>query len=71
MSKDHYYRAFLISKYEDLELDRKRQPNSCFANNYFDDDLNLGRHIWRYNHIYESVILKNRRTMFPSHKTSI
>ena len=35
ISKDDYYRALYISKDEDLELHLKRQPNSCFVNNYF------------------------------------
>ena len=30
ISKDDYYRALSISKDEDLELDLKREPNSCF-----------------------------------------
>ena len=37
--KDDYYRALSISKNEDLELHLKRQPNSCFVNNYFDVGL--------------------------------
>ena len=35
ISKDDYYRALSISKDEDLELDLKRQPDSCFVNNNF------------------------------------
>ena len=38
-SKDDYCRALSISKDEDLELHLKRQPNSCFFNNYFDVGL--------------------------------
>ena len=34
-----YYRALSISKDEDLELHLKRQPNSCFLDNYFDVGL--------------------------------
>ena len=39
ISKDDYHRALSISKDEDLELHLKRQPDSCFVNNYFDVDL--------------------------------
>ena len=39
ISKDDYYRAFSISKDEDLGLHLKREPNSCFINNNFDVDL--------------------------------
>ena len=38
-SKYDYYRTFLISKDEDLELHLKRKPNLCFVNNYFDVGL--------------------------------
>ena len=38
-SKDDFYRALLILKDEDLELDLKIEPNSCFVNNYFDVGL--------------------------------
>ena len=38
ISKDDYYRAFSISKDVDLGLHLKREPNSCFVNNYFDVD---------------------------------
>ena len=34
-----------ISKDEDLELHLKRQPNSCFVNNYFD----VGLKAWQAN----------------------
>ena len=37
--EDDYYKALSISKDDDLELHLKRQPNSCFVNNYFDDGL--------------------------------
>ena len=36
VSKDDYYRALPISKDGDSELHLKREPNSCFGNNYFD-----------------------------------
>ena len=36
---DDYYRALSISKDKDLELHLKRQPNSCFVNDYFDAGL--------------------------------
>ena len=39
ISKDDYYRALSISKDEDLEWHLKREPNSCFVNNYFDVGL--------------------------------
>ena len=39
ISKDDYYRDLSISKDEYLELHLKREPNSCFVNNYFDVDL--------------------------------
>ena len=39
ISKDDYYRAFSISKNEDLALHLKMLPNSCFANNSFDVGL--------------------------------
>ena len=38
-SKDDYYRAFSVSKNEDLELRLKREPNFCFVINYFDVGL--------------------------------
>ena len=36
ISKDGYYNDLSVSKDYYLELYLKRQPNSCFANNYFD-----------------------------------
>ena len=45
ISKDDYYRALSISKDEDLELHLKREPNSCFVNNYFD----IGLKVWQVN----------------------
>ena len=42
-SKNDYYKAFSISKDEDLQLHLKREPNSCFANNYF----NVGLKVWQ------------------------
>ena len=45
ISKDDYYRALSISKDEDLELHLKREPNSCFVNNYFD----VGLKAWQEN----------------------
>ena len=39
ISKDDYYRTLSISKDEDLELHLKKEPNSCFINNYFDVSL--------------------------------
>ena len=45
ISSDDYYRALSISKDEDLELHLKRQPNSCFVNNYFD----VGLKTWQDN----------------------
>ena len=39
ISKDHYYRALSISKNKYLELHLKKQPDFCFANNYFDAGL--------------------------------
>ena len=36
ISKDDLYRALSISKNEDLELNLKREPNSCFVNNCFE-----------------------------------
>ena len=41
ISKDDYYKAFSISKDEDLELHLKRQPSSSFFNNYFDVTLKV------------------------------
>ena len=38
-SKDNYYRAWSISEDEDLEMDLNREPNSYFADNYFDAAL--------------------------------
>ena len=35
ISKDDYYNDLSVSKDDYLELCLKRQPNSCFANNYF------------------------------------
>ena len=40
-SKNDYYKAFSISKDEDLQLHLKREPNSCFANNYFNVGLKV------------------------------
>ena len=45
LSKVDYYRALSISKDDDLELHLKRQPNSCFVNNYFD----VGLKAWQVN----------------------
>ena len=45
ISKDDYYRDLSISKDEDLELNLKREPNSCFADNYFD----VGLKAWQAN----------------------
>ena len=45
ISKHGYYRALPISKDKNLELHLKREPNSCFANNYFD----VGLKAWRAN----------------------
>ena len=45
ISKDDYYKALSISKDEDLELHLKRQPNSCFTNNYYD----VGLKFWQAN----------------------
>ena len=45
ISNDFCYRVLSISKYEDLELHLKKQPNSCFANNYFD----VGLKAWPVN----------------------
>ena len=45
ISKDDYYRALTISKDEDLELHLKREPTSCFVNNYFD----VGLKDWQVN----------------------
>ena len=36
ISKNDHYRALSILKDEDLELNLKREPNSCFAINCFD-----------------------------------
>ena len=43
--KDDYYRAFSISKDEDIELHLKREPNSCSVNNYF----GFGFKVWQTN----------------------
>ena len=51
ISKDDYCRALSISKDEDLELHLKRQPNSCFVNDYFDVDLKA----WQANMDIKSV----------------
>ena len=45
ISKDDYYRVLTISKDEDLELHLKREPTSCFVNNYFD----VGLKDWQVN----------------------
>ena len=55
ISKDDYCRALSISKDEDLELHLKRQPDSCFVNNYFDVGLKLGRQTWAYNLFLMSI----------------
>ena len=39
ISKNDYYRTLPISNNEDLELHLKREPNSCFVNNYLDIGL--------------------------------
>ena len=43
--KDDYYKAFSISKDEDLDLHLKRRPSFCFVNNYFD----IGLKAWLTN----------------------
>ena len=35
ISMDDFYRVLSISKDEDLELHLKKEPSSCFVNNYF------------------------------------
>ena len=45
ISKDDYYKAFSVSKDNDLELRLKMQPNSCFINDYFD----VGLKAWQAN----------------------
>ena len=55
ISKVTYYRALSISKDEYLELHLKRQPNSCFVNNYFNVGLKLGSQIWTYNLFLMSI----------------
>ena len=45
ISGDDYYRALSISKDEYSGLHSKRQPNSCFVNNYFDVSLKA----WKAN----------------------
>ena len=51
ISKDDYYRALSISKDEDLELHLKKEPDSCFVNNYFDIFLKT----WQANMDIEPV----------------
>ena len=43
ISKDDYYRALSISEDDNLEMHLKREPNSCFVNNYF----NVALKAWR------------------------
>lgn len=57
ISKDGYYRSLSISEDEDVELNLKRGPDSCFVKNYFDVDLKLGRQIWTYGLFLISIRL--------------
>ena len=52
ISKDDYHRAFSILKDDDLELHLKREPNSCFVNNYFD----VGLKTWQANMDMQPVL---------------
>ena len=45
ISKEDYYRVLSVSKDNDLELHLKKQPNSCFVNNYF----NVALKVWLAN----------------------
>ena len=54
--KDDYYKTLPISKDEDLELHLKRQPNSCFVNNYFD----VGLKAWQANIDIQSVFNEHK-----------
>ena len=45
LSNDDYYKAFSVSKDDNLELHLKTQPNSCFVNNCF----NVGLKAWQGN----------------------
>ena len=56
--RDDYYRAWSMSKDEDLELRLKRKPNSCFVNNYFDLGLKVLQENMEIQHVfnvYEAV----------------
>ena len=62
ISEDDYYRAWPILKDKDLELTFKREPNSCFVNNYFD----VGLKAWWVNMDIKSVL--NEYKFFFSEK---
>ena len=74
ISKCDYYRALSISKDKDLELHLKREPNSCFVNNYFDAGLKAWQAIMDMQPVkavkYVSIFLKNWRSMFTGDETS-
>ena len=57
ISKDDYYIALSVSKDHYLELHLKRQPNSCFVNNYFDVDLKA----WQTNMIFNLLLTSIKR----------
>ena len=60
ISKDDYYRALSISKDEDLELHLKREPNSCFVNNYFD----VGLKAWQENIDIQPVFIVHKAVAY-------
>ena len=57
ISKDDYYRALSISKDEHVQLHLKRQPNSCFVNNYF------GSSAWQANMDIKTVFNEYKAVM--------
>ena len=60
ISSDDCYRALSISKDEDLELHLKRQPNSCFINNYFDVSLKA----WQANMDIQAVFNEHKAVTY-------
>ena len=53
----------LISKDEDLELDLKQKPNSCFVNNFFDVDLKA----WQANMDIQPVFNEYNTVTYMCH----
>ena len=62
ISKDDYFRALSISKDENFERHLKREPNSCFVNNYFE----VGCETWLENMDIQPVFNEYKAVTYVS-----